>query len=72
MRDPFRNRIAGLIRQLELNRSLRFLLHDDRACGDGRTMRDVIHAQAHEIARAQLAIDGEIKQREIAQATGEL
>ena len=35
-------------------------------------MRDVIHAQAHEIARAQLAIDGEIKQREIAQATGEL
>jgi hypothetical protein len=50
-------------------------LHDDRARGDSIAMSDIANAQLHEIAAAQLAVDRQIEQRElalaIAQARGE-
>jgi len=48
------------------------LLHDDRARGDSIAMSDIANAQLHEIAAAQLAVDRQIEQRELALSIAQL
>jgi hypothetical protein len=43
---------VGRLRDFELYRPLRFLLHDDRARGDSIAMCDIANAKLHEIAAA--------------------
>jgi hypothetical protein len=48
------------------------LLHDDRARDDSIAMSDIANARLHEIAAAQLAVDRQIEQRELALAIARL
>src|SRR5665213_4437199 len=60
--DPGGDRIAGLLGDLELNRTLRLLLHDN---GEGRyqaALAHIMHAESNPIEAAQLAVDGEVEQ----------
>jgi hypothetical protein len=70
--DPGEDRFSGRFRDFELNWPLRFLLHDDRARGDSIAVSDIANAQLHEIAAAQLAVDRQIEQRELALPIGQL
>ena len=47
-------------------------LHDYRARRDDISMTDVPHAQPHQIARSQLAVDGEVEGREFTGASIDL
>jgi hypothetical protein len=60
--------LRGRIRDLKLNRPLGFLLHDDRVRSDPITVGDITDAQLQEIAAAQLAVERQIEQRELALA----
>src|SRR5271169_2088283 len=70
--DPGEDRFSGRLRDFELNRPLCFLLHDDRARGDSIPMSEIADAQLHEIAAAQLAVDRQIEQRELAPSIAQL
>jgi len=61
--DPGTDRVPRLLGDLELHRSLRLLLHDNRACGDMTAMEHVANVKPHQVARAQLTVDGEVEQR---------
>ena len=61
MPNPREDRFACRLRDFELNRPLRFLLHDDRARGDSIAVSDIAHTQLHKIAATQLAVDGQIE-----------
>ena len=65
-RDPGRDRVPRLHGQFKLNRPLGLLLHDDRAAGYLTALDHVVHAQPDQIAAAQLAVDGEVEEREFA------
>jgi hypothetical protein len=70
--DPGEDRFSGRLRDFELNRSLRFLLHDDCTRSDSIAMCDVANAQLNEIAAAQFAVDRQIKQRKFALSIAQL
>jgi hypothetical protein len=53
-----------LARNLELNGSLRLLLHDNGSRSDSIAMRYIADAQLHEIASSKLAVDSEVEQGE--------
>src|SRR3954453_9843231 len=63
--NPGSNGLACRLGNLELHRSLSFLLHNNGACRDPLAVRNITNANFHEIASAQLAIDREIEQRKI-------
>src|SRR5207342_1237529 len=71
-RDPVTDRLPRLFGDLELHRPLGLLLHDNRAWDDMATLEHIANVKSHQIARAQLAVDGEIEQREFAGAMIEL
>jgi hypothetical protein len=66
MPNPGVHRFARRFRDFELHRPLGLLLHDDCASNDPLAMGDIPHAKLHEIAAAQLAVDGQVEQREVA------
>jgi len=59
---------AGLLHDLELNRPAGLVLDNRRPVSHAASRRDVVDPKVNEIAAAQLAIDGEIEQRQIALA----
>lgn len=63
--DPFRDGRSGLLGNLELYQSLSLLLQDHGPWSDLISMCDVIHAQLHQVAGSQLAINTQIKKCEI-------
>src|ERR1700690_3519584 len=70
--NPSEERFSGRLRNLELNRSLGLLLHDDRARGDSITVCDIADTQLHEIAAAQLTVNRQIEQRRLTLPIGQL
>ncbi len=63
-RDPGSDRVPRLLGDLELHRPVRLLLHDNRAWGDMTALEHIANVKPHQVAPAQLAVDGEIEQRE--------
>ena len=63
-RNPGVDCIPRLFSNLELHRPLSLLLRDDRAWGDMTALERIANAKSHQVAPAQLAVDGEIEQRE--------
>ena len=47
-----------------MHRRLSLLLHDNRAWGDMTALEHIANLKPHQVAPAQLAVDGEIEQRE--------
>lgn len=70
--DPVRDGIFRRFRDLKLNGPLRLLLHDCRSGTYSIAMRDVAHSQFDQVAGPELAVDRQIKKREIANPRGEL
>lgn len=66
--QPLLQRDAGLLHDLELNRSAGLVLDNSRSISHVAARRDVVDAEADEIAAAQLIVDGKIEQSEIALA----
>src|SRR4249920_2683766 len=62
--DPSRDRFPRLLGDLKLHRPLGLLLHDNRAGGDMTTLDHIVDTKPDQIAPAQLAVDGELEQRE--------
>ena len=58
--------LAGLFGDLKADRTSGFLLPNGGALHRVAMRRDVLDFQAHHIATAKLAVDGEIEQRKIA------
>ncbi len=58
--------MAGLLGELEVNGLSRLLLHHHRGRCHPVALRDIRYSQSEKIAGPKLAVDGEIKQREIA------
>lgn len=63
-RDPGGNRIPRWFGNLKLDRSLGLLLHDNRSGSNPIALDHIVNLEPDQIARAQLAIDGEVEQRE--------
>lgn len=55
------DRVARLLGQLELDRPLRRLLHDNRATSDLATLDRVVPVEPYQITAAQLAVAGEVE-----------
>ena len=70
--DPGGNCVARLLGDLKLDRPLRFLLHDDRAGRAPATLDHIVNAESNQIATAQLAVDGEVEQGDLAGIAGHL
>jgi hypothetical protein len=63
--DPRGEGVAGRLGQLELHRPLRLVLHHHRPVQDLIAVGDIAHPKAHQVAAAQLAVHGEIEQRQL-------
>ena len=63
--NPGPNRFAGCFGELELDRASSLLLHHDGARSYPITVRNVAHSNLHQIASAQLAINGQVEQGKI-------
>ncbi len=63
---------SGRLCDLELHGSRCLLLHDNRPCRDSLAVTDVSNLQLKQVARAQLAIDAKIEQRQFAGSTENL
>jgi hypothetical protein len=59
--EIFVNRLVGLLGDLEPDRTAGFLLAHRRALHGVAKGCDILDLQAHHVATAQLAIDGEIE-----------
>src|SRR5579864_3696839 len=66
-RDPCLHRLAGRRRDLELHRTLCLLLQNDRPCSDSIAVAQVAHAQLHQVAGAQFAVDTQVEECEVPQ-----
>src|SRR5208337_4350443 len=71
-RDPGSDRVPRLLGDLKLHRSLRLLLHDNRAWSDMNALDHITNAKPDQVASAQLAVDGEVEQREFTSSMIEL
>src|SRR5262245_49103023 len=74
-RAPFQHRSHGrarLLGDLELHGPASLLLDDDGTVLDLAAGGDVIYAQPDQVAGAQLAVDGQIEEREVAASMLEL
>jgi hypothetical protein len=63
-RDLGGDQVPRLLRDLKLHRSPGLLLHNNRPGGDVTALDHIMNAKADQIAPAQLAVDGEVEQRE--------
>jgi len=70
--DPRSQRIARLLGDFKLNGTLGFLLHDDRSRSDAIAIRDIPNSRLDQVAGSQLAVDGQIEQRQLPNAIGKL
>lgn len=64
--DPRLQRVSGCSRDLELDWALGLVLHNDGARGQLLPMADVANLEGYEVASAQLAIDTEVEECELA------
>jgi len=64
--DPRLQGIPGGLRDLELHRTLRLVLHDDGARRHLVSMTHVPDLQGHKVAATQLAVYAQVEQREFA------
>src|SRR5690606_35512823 len=64
--EPCQQTCSGIARDLELNRSTGLLLDDHRPRANVMTGHQCADLELDQIATAQLAIDGEVKQRSVA------
>src|SRR5437867_9336869 len=62
--DPGADRVSRLFGDLKLHRPLGLPLHDNRAGCHMTALDHVADAKPDQIAAAQLAVDGEVEQRE--------
>lgn len=70
--DPRFHRLSGRVRQLELNRLRRLLLHD-RCPGDRlSTVCDILYFEPDQVTATKLIVDGQIEQGQVAGAFGKL
>jgi hypothetical protein len=58
---------SGSVEQFELNWPVRLLLHDRRPCPHPATTDEFANPNFHDVAAAQLAIDGEVEQSTVTQ-----
>ena len=72
MGDPRGHGRAGLLSDLELDRSTSLLLHDHSPTGHAFPVCDVSDAQPHQFTGPELAVDGDVKQRKLAGSLREL
>ena len=66
--DPGLDGIARWRCDLELHRSLRLLLHDDRSGCDLLAMADIANLEFHEVTASQFAVNAEVEQRKLSDA----
>jgi hypothetical protein len=64
--NPTLNALASLFGDFELHWPLSFLLHDRCASANLVAHADVLHAQACQIARSELAVNGKVEHRQFA------
>jgi hypothetical protein len=65
--EPGEQAVAGLLRQLELDRLPRFLLDDGRAVAGGGVHDQIGDPQPDQVAAAELAVDGQVEQGQVAE-----
>ena len=70
--DPSQNHFARVFRQFKLNRSLRLSLDNGNTLPNTIIFHEICHTQFDKITTAQLAIDGDVEQNQIAQIASEL
>lgn len=70
--NPCLNRLPCLFAQLELHGTTRLALEDAWPGQDVVTVGNILHAQANQIASAQLAIDGQVAEGKVTQPLAEL
>jgi hypothetical protein len=63
-RNPDGGRVGRLLGNLELDRPLCLLLHDNRAGGDPTALDHIVNMESDKITPAQLAAGGEVEERE--------
>jgi hypothetical protein len=61
-----------LLRKLELNRPLRLALQDHRSLRNPVALVDVADAKADEVTPSQLAVDGQIEERQFPRSLRQL
>ncbi len=67
MDEPGEQAVAGLLRQLELDRLLSFLLDDGCAVTSGGVHDHLADLQPDQIAAAELAVDGQVEHGQVAE-----
>src|ERR1700736_2276762 len=72
MTDPGSNSIPRWLSNLELHRTLGFLLQHDRPGCHAAPVADVSDAKPDQVTGSKLAVDGEVEQRQLAVTIGEL
>lgn len=65
-RDPFEHRDARIFSDFELTWPVGLALYDRHARADGAADDEVRHFETNEVAAAELTVDRQIEQREIA------
>jgi aconitase B len=70
MIDPTEHGLPSLLGDLELDRPLRFLLHDDGTMENALALRDILHAKTHQVTAAKLTVDRQVEERQISQTLG--
>ena len=64
--DPLLHCVAGRLRDLELHRALRLVLHHHSARCDLIAVAYVLDLETDEVTAAQLAVDSKVEERELA------
>jgi hypothetical protein len=64
--EPLEQAGARVIHQLELNRSASFLLDHNRPCADMPIANEITDLDLHQVTAPQLAVDGKIEHRSVA------
>ena len=70
--NPSSDCFSRLIGDLKLHRPLRLFLHDDRPGRDMTALDHVVDVQPYQIAPTQLAVDGEVEQRQFSRSMVQL
>jgi hypothetical protein len=65
--QPSQQALARFSHDLELNRTTGLLLNDGCPVANGPAADEIANAQLHQIAPAQLAVDGQVEQGSVAQ-----
>ena len=65
LRHPCMDSFPGLLGQFKLNRTPRFLLHNNSTLSDAAGHDNITDPQGHQVTTAELAINGQVKQRQV-------